>query len=120
MKVIIMEIEFLETKENPLLERTEIRFRVKHPDEPTVSRNTVRDKIASLTKASRDKVILDGMNSKFGLCQTDGYVKVYKTVEAAKKHEREHILIRNGLLLGENESTAKKNVPAAQPQPEKQ
>jgi small subunit ribosomal protein S24e len=104
-----MEIEFLETKQNALLDRTEIKFKATHPGEPTASRDAVREKIAALAHSTKDKVVLDNMRSGFGLGQTKGYAKVYKSVEMAKKHEREHVLVRNKLI----EKAAKKDAPAA-------
>lgn len=107
-----MEIEFIEKRENPLLERIEIRFKAVHEKEATPTRDTIREGIAKSVKSSKDKVILDSMNSKFGLGQTMGYAKVYKSVEAAKKYERKHILARNQLV--DREETEKKK-----PAPEK-
>jgi|YelNatPaOPRAMG01_1025707.scaffolds.fasta_scaffold06420_7 small subunit ribosomal protein S24e len=101
-----MEIEFLETKDNPLLERMEIRFKVTHPGEPTVSREAVREKIASLAKSTKERVIIDSMYSTFGLGQTIGYAKVYRTVEDAKNHERKHLLVRNKLMEAEKKTAA--------------
>jgi len=105
-----MEIEFTETKENPLLDRTEIKFKVTHPKEGTVSRDAIREKIASLAHSTKERVILDRMRSEFGIGRTKGYAKVYKSVEAAKKHERKHILIRNKLMEKE---VKKEAAPAA-------
>jgi len=107
--VIRMEIEFLETKQNLLLDRTEIRFKATHPGEPSASRDAIREKIAALAHSTKEKVILHSMKSQFGLCQTSGYAKVYKSVEAAKKHEQKHILVRNKLI----EKEVKKAEPAA-------
>ena len=111
-----MEIEFLETKENQLLDRTEIKFKATHTKEPTVSREAIREKIATLAHSTKEKVIIDSMNSKFGLGETTGYAKVYKTIEAAKKHERKHVLVRNKLIEAEKKvhaPAAKKPAPAA-------
>ena len=108
-----MEIEFTETKDNPLLDRTEIKFKVAHPKEGTVSRDAIREKIASLAHSTKEKVVLDNMKSEFGLGQSRGYAKVYRTVEAAKKHERKHILIRNKII----EKESKKDAAAAQKKP---
>jgi small subunit ribosomal protein S24e len=105
-----MEIEFTETRENPLLGRTEIKFKVTHQKEATVSRDAIREKIASLAHSTKEKVILDNMKSEFGLGQSKGYAKVYKSVDAAKKHERKHILIRNKLI--EKEAKAGAAAPA--------
>ena len=104
-----MEIEFIETKQNILLDRTEIKFKATHPGEPSASRDAIKEKIAALAHSTKEKVILDNMRSRFGLCQTSGYAKVYKTVEAAKKHEQKHILVRNKLI----EKEVKKAEPAA-------
>jgi small subunit ribosomal protein S24e len=103
-----MEIEFLETRENALLDRTEIKFKAMHQKEGTVSRDAIREKIASLAHSTKERVILDNMKSEFGLGQTKGYAKVYKSVDAAKKHERKHILVRNKLI----EKEVKKGAPA--------
>jgi len=116
-----MEVEFIETKDNPLMERMEIKFRATHPGEPTASREAIREKIASLAKSAKDKVIIDSMSSKFGLGQTIGYAKVYRTVEDAKKHERKHVLVRNKLIEAEKKAAApapapKKPAQAAAPQ----
>jgi len=111
-----MEIEFLETKENQLLDRMEIKFKATHTKEPTASREAIREKIASLARSTKEKVIIDSMNSKFGLGETIGYAKVYKTIEAAKKHERKHVLVRNKLMEAEKKAhapAAKKPAPAA-------
>ena len=108
-----MEIEFLETKQNVLLDRTEIKFKATHPGEPTVSRDAIREKIAALAHSTKEKVILDNMKSEFGLGQTKGYAKVYKSVETAKQHERKHVLVRNKLI----EKEVKKDAAPAAPKP---
>jgi small subunit ribosomal protein S24e len=82
-----------------------------------VSRDAIREKIASLAHSTKEKVILDHMNSEFGLGQSRGYAKVYKSVDSAKKHERKHILIRNKLIEKEvkGAAAAKKPAEAAAP-----
>lgn len=106
-----MEIEFIETKDNPLLERMEIKFRALHPGEPTVSRDAIREKIASLARSTKEKVIIDSMSSKFGVGLSLGYAKVYGTVEDAKKHERKHLLVRNRLIEAEKKAAAPAQAP---------
>jgi small subunit ribosomal protein S24e len=92
-----MEVEVISKKENILLDRTEIRFKAVHAKEGTPQREAVRDKLVSLLKASKERVIVDAMDSEFGKTETVGYAKVYKTKEAAMKFEREQILVRNKL-----------------------
>ena len=92
-----MEIEIVTKEENQLLDRTEIMFKAVHPKEGTPQREAVRDKLSALLKAPKERVIVDGMNSEFGMMETVGYAKVYKTKEAAMKFERLHVLVRNKL-----------------------
>ena len=92
-----MEIEIVSKKENELLDRTEITFKAMHAKEGTPQREVVREKLASMMKATKERVIVDSMNSAFGKMETVGYAKVYKTKDAAMKFEREYVLIRNKL-----------------------
>ncbi len=92
-----MEIEIVSKKENELLDRTEVTFKASHPKEGTPQREAVREKIASMLKASKERVIVDSMDSEFGKMETVGYAKVYKTKESAMKYEREYVLVRNKL-----------------------
>jgi len=92
-----MEIEIVSKKENELLDRTEVNFKAMHPKEGTPQREAVREKLATMMKATKDRVIVDSMDSEFGKMETVGYAKVYKTKEAAMKFEREYVLVRNKL-----------------------
>jgi len=92
-----MEIEILDKKENELLDRTEVRFKASHAKEGTPQREVIREKLAGMLKATKERVIVDAMDSEFGKMETIGYAKVYKTKEAAMKFEREHVLVRNKL-----------------------
>ncbi len=92
-----MEIEIVSKKENELLDRTEVKFKVAHPKEGTPQREAVREKLAGMLKASKERVIVDAMDSEFGKMETLGYAKIYKTKDAAMKYEREHVLVRNKL-----------------------
>ncbi len=95
-----MELIIDEKKENPLLNRIEIRFRVRHPKAPTPKREDVRNLIAANLNVEKDRVIIDKMHTPFGIHETRGYAKVYNTVEDAKKIEPDYILRRNKLLEG--------------------
>lgn len=106
-----MEVEIVSKNENQLLERTEVKFKATHLKEGTPQRDAVRDKIASLLKVPKERVVVDSMNSEFGRMETFGYAKAYKSKEAALKFEREHILVRN--KLKEKAVTAKKGAPQA-------
>ncbi len=92
-----MEIEIVSKKENELLDRTEITFKAVHAKEGTPQREAVREKLATMMKATKERVIVDSMDSAFGKMETVGYAKGYKTKDAAMKFEREYVLVRNKL-----------------------
>lgn len=108
-----MEVEIVSKDENKLLERTEVKFKATHVNDGTPKREDIRDKIASLMKVQKERVIVDSMQSEFGRMETYGYAKVYESKEAAMKYEREHILVRN--KLKEKAAPVKKAAPVEAP-----
>ncbi|MHB8587144.1 MAG: 30S ribosomal protein S24e [Thermoplasmatota archaeon] len=92
-----MEIEVTEKRTNPLLNRTEVRFRVAHLGAATPKRDDVRDKLAATLNSKKDLVVIDAMESSFGLGETAGYARVYENVDSMGKIERRFLLKRNGL-----------------------
>lgn len=120
-----MEVEIVSKDENQLLDRIEITFRATHAKEGTPQRDAIRDKVASLMKVGKERVVIDSMKSEFGKMETFGYAKVYKSKEAAMKYEREHILVRNKLKekVGKAKKAPAQEGPAppaaAPPAPEK-
>ncbi|MEM0343796.1 MAG: 30S ribosomal protein S24e [Thermoplasmata archaeon] len=105
-----MEVEIVSKRENQLLERIEVEFKASHAKEGTPQREAVREKIAALLKAPKERVIVDHMESEFGMSETVGYAKIYRTKEAAMKYEREQILVRNRL---KEKVKVEKKAPAA-------
>ncbi len=99
-----MEIKILEKKENPLLHRVEVKFVVSHPKDKTPSREDVRSLISANLNAEKNRVILDYMHTPFGSTETNGYAKIYDTLENAKKIEPDYILLRNKLIEKKEEA----------------
>jgi small subunit ribosomal protein S24e len=93
-----MEIEIHSKKENPLLDRTEVQFTVRHAGESTPNREIIRNELAEKLNVKKDNVVVDSIDSGFGVQESKGYAKVYKSVEKSKNWEREHILVRNKLV----------------------
>lgn len=93
-----MEIEIVSRKENMLIGRTEVVFKVLHLNEKTPKRNEVKEKLVELLGVSKSNVIIDNMKSKFGRPESTGYAKVYKNIEDIKGLESDYILMRNNLL----------------------
>lgn len=98
-----MEIELLEKKDQPLLSRTDVSFRIIHPNESTPKRNDVRDGLAEQIDVKKGCIVIDNMKAVFGKSETIGFAKVYSTEKDAKAIERKHILIRNKLAVAETE-----------------
>jgi len=103
-----MEIRIVEERTNPLLKRHELRFEVAHPTAATPTRDHVRTELAKAIHASKDRVIIERMDPRFGTALTRGEANVYETAQAALSITREHILVRNGL----KEKAAKGPTPA--------
>jgi ribosomal protein S24E len=103
-----MEVEIISKKENPLIGRLEVNFKVSHPKENTPGRKTVRDEIASLLKVKKDTIVIDNMKPQFGKPETIGYAKVYKSKNDALQMETKAVLKRNALLEETKEKAKKK------------
>ncbi|MCK4444635.1 MAG: hypothetical protein KAW09_08835 [Thermoplasmata archaeon] len=103
-----MQAEIVNRKENPMLKRVEIQFKIVHHGEGTPPRDTIREEIAKLAKAPKDRVVIDHVNSQFGRPHSLGYAKIYDSKEDALEFERKHILGRNELIKLEKKKKVKK------------
>jgi small subunit ribosomal protein S24e len=89
-----MDIKIIEEKNNPLLNRREVRFKVNN-ESSTPSRKSIVEKLAATMNSKPGMVIVDCLDSEFGKQETIGYAKIYETEDRAKQVEREHIIKRN-------------------------
>ena len=89
-----MDIQVITEKNNPILKRREIAFKVIH-DEATPSRKSVVEKLAATQNSKVGLVFVDSLRTEFGKRETIGYAKIYETAERAKQIERPHIIERN-------------------------
>lgn len=78
-----MEIEILDTKENKLLERKEIRFKINY-DKGTPKINEVREKLLSAVSSNKDLTVVENIDQKFGMKNAVCYAKVYDNEKAMK------------------------------------
>jgi small subunit ribosomal protein S24e len=91
-----MEVKIVSTKENPLLKRKEVNFRVEQDATvPTPNRLDVKKALATKLKLSEDVVFVKKMQTRTGTHTTVGKATAYETVEQAKFIEPEHIRKRN-------------------------
>ena len=89
-----MDIQVIEAKNNTILNRRELVFKVIH-DESTPSRKSVVERLAATMNSKSSLVFVDSMKTEFGKRETIGYAKIYETAERAKQVERVHIIERN-------------------------
>lgn len=103
-----MEIKIESKRNNPLLNRTEVHFTVKHEGEGTPNREIIRNELADKLNAKKENVIINTIRSGFGTQETTGYAKVYTSLKQSKGLERKHFLIRNKIITGEKKKGEEK------------
>jgi len=110
-----MKIEITSQKENPLQNRKEVYFTVEHLGEKTPGRNAVAEDIAKKMKSQRDCVVIDSIESVYGIGKSKGYAKVYDSKESAMSYENGYLLKRNGIGVPPPAPPAAPGAPAAAP-----
>jgi small subunit ribosomal protein S24e len=107
-----MKMEIIDRKENPLLNRIEIRFQLRHDKEATPSRGTLRSKVASLEPgSSASTVVVKDVNTRFGQPLTTGLAFIYDSSDSMQI-EPQYILDRHGV-----EEVAEKAAPKPAEEP---
>jgi|SRR6056297_617906 len=96
-----MEIEILGQEANPLLHRTEVDFEIVHED-ASPSRLSVRDSLAAKLDKDSEEVVVQKLDTKFGMRKTLGEAKVYDSPEEAAEVEHDHMLERNKIGADED------------------
>ncbi len=89
-----MDIQVIQEKNNPMLNRREIVFKVTY-DEATPSRKSIVDRIAATMNSKQGLVIIDNIKTEFGKREGIGYAKIYENADRVKQVERPHIIERN-------------------------
>ena len=91
-----MEIEITEAKENILLGRKEVTFKLRHNEEgASPSRAAARTALIKALKCSSSLLVIDQMRTEFGKRETIGYAKVYESEARLHEIEQKHIIERN-------------------------
>merc|ERR1712146_194913 len=87
---------------NRLLQRRQMILDVHHPGLATPDKEMLKNMIAEYLskakgqKASAEATVIFGMKTKFGGGRSSCFALVYDSVDAAKKFEPQHRLIRSG------------------------
>lgn len=102
-----MEIEIKSKKNNPLLNRTEVQFVVKHNGEKTPGRDIIRNDLAEKLNAKKENVLVHRIKTGFGSAETVGYAKVYSSLDKTKSLERKYVIKRNNVTGGTSKTEKK-------------
>ena len=103
-----MEIEIGSKRNNPLLNRTEVHFTVRHEGKGTPDRELIRSELAEELNVKKENVIVHTIHSSFGNQEITGYAKIYTSGEKSKDWERDHILKRNKIGVQDKKKEEKK------------
>ncbi len=90
-----MEIKIIERKENPLLNRTEIKFECEYPAEGTPKLLDVKHKLVALEDSSNDLLVVDNMKPSYGVPTAVGLAKIYDSIEKLNEIETESVINKN-------------------------
>ena len=91
-----MEVKIVSTKENPLLKRKEVDFRVEQdPKGKTPARLEVKKALADKLKINEELVYVKNMRTMTGTNIAVGTANAYEKIEQAKFIEPEYIRKRN-------------------------
>ncbi len=112
-----MDIQVISEKNNPMLSRREIVFKVTY-DEATPSRKSIVDRLAATMNSKQGLVIVDSIKTEFGKRESIGYAKIYENADRVKQVERPHIIERNMFTKPEGEGTAKAEAKTEEPKKE--
>ncbi|KAJ8102181.1 40S ribosomal protein S24-A [Lipomyces tetrasporus] len=91
--MLIKRIRFLR---NALLARRQMVVDVLHPSRANVSKDEIRDRLATLYKTEKDAVSVFGFRTQFGGGKSTGFALIYDSVDDLKKFEPAYRLVRIG------------------------
>ncbi len=97
-------MQVIERKDNPLLDRVEIRFIWDHPNSPTPDLSQMVAAAAKVEPGAKEELIfIKDVSTRFGMPRTTGLALVYSTEEASSI-EPNFILKRHKKVRGDDSS----------------
>ena len=82
---------------NKLLKRRELELIIEY-ESATPKRDEVRKLVAEKYGAEPERVIVEKLESLFGMLKAKAHIHIYDSAEDAIRFERKHILRRHGLI----------------------
>merc|ERR1711937_757673 len=82
---------------NPLMKRKQIVVELIHPDQGSVSKVTIKEKLSKMFDSKPEHISLFGLHSKFGGGRSSGFACIYDDVDSRKKYDNKKMLLRDKL-----------------------
>ena len=102
-------MEIINRKENPALDRVELKFQWNHSNEATPSLSQMVEAAAKAEPgADRNLVVVKNVNTRFGMSRTTGTALIYGSAES-KSIEPEYVIERHSTRAN---SATKENNPS--------
>jgi len=92
---------------NRLLARRQFIVDVLHPSRPNVAKSELSEKLATLYKTDKARVVTFGFKTHFGGGRSTGFALIYDDEESQKKFEPRYRLVRSGLATKKDRPTRK-------------
>lgn len=110
-----MEIQIINDKTNPILNRRDVSLKVK--DKATPSRIEVKNKLAALLNSKPELIVVERLNTIYGRQEMIGEACIYQTEERLKQLAHKHLVARDAPKAkeGVREAAAAAPTQAAQP-----
>ncbi len=81
--------------ENPLLNRTEIRFDCTYQGESTPKVLDVKNRLVATLNVDKNLLVVHTLKPSYGEGKANGYAKLYDSEESLSKVEMEHVIRKN-------------------------
>ena len=72
---------------NPLLARKQMQVEMIHPDEPNVSKEAIKEKLAGIFKSKSECIAIFGLSTKFGGGRSSGFALIYDSLDLRKQYD---------------------------------
>jgi len=92
---------------NRLLARRQFVVDVLHPSRANVSKTEVSETLATMYKASKERVISFGFRTHFGGGRSTGFALIYDDEASQRKFEPKYRLIRAGMMTPPTKTSRK-------------
>jgi len=89
------DVEIIEEKRNPLIDRTELKVRVHHLDSGTPNRLELKKKISALKNSNENLTIVSNIQTHFGASYDIGTINIYDNAKELQFYEPFHFQVRN-------------------------